>query len=528
MTKQYSMKKLHFFALACFVLFATTQAYAKPVHITVHPQGARVTEEISVAASQNPTLVRIPLPAGIDSQSIHAWPKENSGVSILSMRLQQVAAPVPQALEALEKQLEAEHITYQELLARIQARSAQIDFWENLKPENLQDAQGNISTLDAAVANVYTKLETLLIEQAKDEVALGKQLEHVGVLEQQIENAGGIPALAPELVLEIAAEKAGNINLVYAYSVQQAGWTPYFSLSAMPESKNVHFRVDATLYQQSGLDWHNVPLTLSTANLSSSPSPRSISPWILMPMTEQMPMPMQVRNRSAIAKNEVMDDIQMEEMSFATAAAPAPPQYDEGKGVSTWQVQSATIPSGPESRIFLAEENISATFVYISRPMLNSSVYLSAMLEKAPASYPAGKAEFFLENEPMGKASLDVAGIQNKPLFFGRDPAITSRYTMPVSQSGQSGIFDKVQSHTWEYTITIDNTHSFPISVRVEDALPESRDERIKLTLNSTPPFEKEDNILFWLLNIPAGQSAAIQHRVSATAPADMTLLTGR
>ncbi len=520
------MKKLSLFAFSCAVLCAVSQAYAKPVHITVYPQGARVTEEISVTASQSPSLVRISLPAGIDTQSLHAWPAENSGAAILSMRLQQAAAPVPQALAVLNAQLEEEKAKYQLMQASMQARQSQIEFWMALKPENLQSTLKELATLDKAAANVFTQLESLVAQQAKAASDLQKQEKTIAALEQQIQSAGGLPTLAPELVLEVMAEKTGNVNLGYAYSVQQAGWSPYFSFSAMPESKNVHIRVDAILYQQSGHDWQNVPLTLSTANLSASPSPRAILPWYIMPMPEQVPAPMQPSPRMSAAKNMAMDE-QMQEASFAGAAL-APPQYDEGKGVSTWKVQNASIPSGPESRLFLAEENIGASFVYISRPLLSSSVYLSARLEKAPASYPAGQAEFFLENEPTGKAYMDVAGIQNKPLFFGRDPAITSRYTMPVAQSGQSGIFDKVQSYTWEYAITIDNTHSFPISVRVEDALPESRDERIKLTLNSTPPFEKEENTLFWLLNLPAGQSAAIQHRVSATAPADMNLLTGR
>ena len=95
-------------------------------------------------------------------------------------------------------------------------------------------------------------------------------------------------------------------------------------------------------------------------------------------------------------------------------------------------------------------------------------------------------------------------------------------------QSGREGFIDRKRTYTWDWEMTVANRHKRPINVRVEEPAPQSRDKEIVLEMQSKPEAKREDNTLYWEVNVPAGKSISINHKVLLSAPADMQVWEGR
>ena len=61
--------------------------------------------------------------------------------------------------------------------------------------------------------------------------------------------------------------------------------------------------------------------------------------------------------------------------------------------------------------------------------------------------------------------------------------------------------------------------------LRIEEPVPQARDERIKLNFRQNPEPAEKDHVQFvWLLDVPAGQKKTIQNNIELEAPGDMNL----
>lgn len=79
-----------------------------------------------------------------------------------------------------------------------------------------------------------------------------------------------------EIKLKLNSKKALNLVLNIKYSIKNAGWFPLYDIKATDTSSPISFSYKANVYQQSGTDWENVSLTLSTGD----PNTNNIKPMI--------------------------------------------------------------------------------------------------------------------------------------------------------------------------------------------------------------------------------------------------------
>jgi hypothetical protein len=69
------------------------------------------------------------------------------------------------------------------------------------------------------------------------------------------------------------------------------------------------------------------------------------------------------------------------------------------------------------------------------------------------------------------------------------------------------------------------NTGNAPVKLRIEEPIPQPRDERIKLTFKHQPePSEKSAAAFVWLVDLPALHKKNIETVVELEAPQDMAL----
>ncbi len=119
-----------------------------------------------------------------------------------------------------------------------------------------------------------------------------------------------------EVVVQVFADKPGRGNLELQYITQNAGWKPSYDLRVNNLKNPVTLSYKAEINQNTGEDWDNVKLVLSTKNPYLTDRLQVLQPWYIEPMKK---MNNQSRggagNSQAIKPNGVTSDFQKGEIT---------------------------------------------------------------------------------------------------------------------------------------------------------------------------------------------------------------------
>ncbi|MGJ8731536.1 MAG: mucoidy inhibitor MuiA family protein [Cellulophaga sp.] len=86
-------------------------------------------------------------------------------------------------------------------------------------------------------------------------------------LNLQVKELTSGPAVAQgELVITFDTAIAINLDLVLSYIVSDAGWVPTYDIKSENTSSNLQLKYKANVYQNTGNEWKNVKINLSTGN----------------------------------------------------------------------------------------------------------------------------------------------------------------------------------------------------------------------------------------------------------------------
>lgn len=69
-----------------------------------------------------------------------------------------------------------------------------------------------------------------------------------------------------EITLKLQAESASYLNMELSYNIENAGWFPFYDIRANNTADPIELNYKASVYQQSGIDWDDVNLVLSTGD----------------------------------------------------------------------------------------------------------------------------------------------------------------------------------------------------------------------------------------------------------------------
>ncbi|MBA3901883.1 MAG: mucoidy inhibitor MuiA family protein, partial [Bacteroidetes bacterium] len=84
-----------------------------------------------------------------------------------------------------------------------------------------------------------------------------------------------------EVIVSVHAKNTVNAKLTITYLVPNAGWTPQYDLRAVDAQSPVQLNYKANVFQNTGEDWKNIKISLSTGNPSLGGVPPVIMPIVL-------------------------------------------------------------------------------------------------------------------------------------------------------------------------------------------------------------------------------------------------------
>lgn len=333
---------------------------------------------------------------------------------------------------------------------------------------------------------VKARMAKLLDEKDALATSLKKMDEYLTKLRQQLQEEqqrGYQPG--GQLLVNFYSPKATTSDITISYVVPNAGWTPSYDLRVDELGGPVKLFYKAHVYQNSGVSWDKVKLSLSTGNPTEGAEAPVLSPWYLSfyaPVTYGYENQMKAKSNYRAAE-EVMD-------AAPKTAGLAQTTMDEYVVVNNSGINTVfdislpyTIPSdGQQHNVAVKTAELPATYRYYAVPKLDRDAFLQAQitdwekLDLLPAP-----TNIFYEGTYVGQGFIDVRNVKDTMnLSLGRDKKIVVRRERDKELRSVKTIGTNVREE-FVYKISVRNTRNKAVDVVVMDQLPISNDKDIEI-----------------------------------------------
>lgn len=396
-----------------------------------------------------------------------------------------------------------------------------------------------IIELNEFMAAKNSEIHSQLVALENQKLDLEKQLAAVRQQKDKITAEHNRQIRQALVYVHVPTTSAANI-LQLSYLVDNADWSPQYSLKAAPAQKKVHIEYNAVVHQSSGEDWTGTELALSTAVPALVAAPPVLSPMqitltgagdkrglmtpsavsqrveptmgISAQLTEQQPAysfsytdqterfaQLAQSRRASIAKgikasaelNQIAIGNQMiefeadkrllQQLKEKTVAI----QRAEGVSVMYRLPGQLTLPSKSDQQLVtIAAFECPAAFTFEAAPLLTDYVYLTAdITNTSDTILLPGPGDMFRDGEFVGKADMKLVTIgQTFAAGFGVDSQIqVSREFKDKKIETLWG--NRVDEH--QYRIEISNYKNEPAALRLMDRLPWTENPALLIELTT-------------------------------------------
>ncbi|MEM7759157.1 MAG: mucoidy inhibitor MuiA family protein, partial [Cyanobacteria bacterium P01_A01_bin.40] len=492
------------------------------------------------------------LPVTLLPESVRVTGKGTSPVSISGITVKSIFTPEVSIARVAELEHQIKTLKTQEaaLNNRSQSQKLQLNFVEQLSEKsqthyalNLAKQQIDLAQAQALLdfmEDKYLEYSDLLSELGQQQQDINNQIAALERQKQKLQISRNKEHL--DLIIFLEAAAAGEFELEIYYLVSRAGWTPLYDLQVNTNEKQLDLIYLAEVKQNTGEDWHNVSLTLSTAKPGLGTLPPKLEPWYIdveTPIAASAIVASSVKtSKSARRRTSARSDNQLP----TGAPLPTPPGSPSREAevvaatasrtgsVVTFEVgNGGDIPSdNTPHKVTIFRDRFPINLEYVAMPRLVSFTYLQATVTNPATGVTLlpGKANILREQTFVGTSTLEnVAPAQDFTLNLGIDEAWKIDRNL-VQRQVDKKLIGSYKRVTYAYRIVVENLLATEASLKLTEQLPVSRDERIKVRLIQSEPKIKlgEMGVLEWMVTLAAGEQQAIDYQFTLEYPPEIKI----
>lgn len=174
-----------------------------------------------------------------------------------------------------------------------------------------------------------------------------------------------------------------------------------------------------------------------------------------------------------------------------------------------------TIPSNGENyTVEMQDLLIPASYEYFTAPKVSKEVFLTALItDWEPYNLMAGEASIFFEDTFVGRSVLDVDQPDDTlTVSLGQDRGINVSRTR-VADYSEKNFFGTTRSEQVGYEIALRSNKAQPVSLVVEDQVPVSTNEQIRVEVEETSgaAYNEATGLLRWSFELPAAETKKLR-----------------
>ncbi len=336
-----------------------------------------------------------------------------------------------------------------------------------------------------------------------------------------------------QLIVQIMAQKAEEAKFDISYYAPNAGWTPSYEMRVKSVDNSFKLGYKALIFQSTGLDWKQIPLTLSTSNPNQTNATPLLQAWYLQQYVPQLYGNIQTAKRQALMNsvqtlNEVVvTGYNSKEFNFNDEKSKDVSNYlkvNESQLYTSFDIDLPyDIPSdGTGYSVNIKEEDIKATYKHYAVPKLDKDAFLMAEISDwENLDLLPGQANIIMDGKYIGKSFIDPnSTVDTLNINLGRDKRVSIK-RVTIKNTEKVKIKGDNKTESFSYEIVVKNNKKQPINLLLKDQFPLSNDKEIEVALvnDGEAEINTEIGVLNWKLTIPAGESKSKQFSYTVKYP---------
>ena len=495
--------------------------------VTVYPDGASVTRVITLdlPAGDNSAVLK-DFPLALDPSSLRVEGEAGTKLTIGAIDTRPPRAAPPVNLPELDKRIEALQDERANLQGAVDAAAARRKFAERFaesSPAGIGD-KGEARPISewraafAAVAEEVAAADTAIRDAERKQRELDRQIAQ---LEQ---DRAQKPPNKLEVRIDLAASAATKATLRVTYAVRNARWAPLYDARLDTGAKDRKPALElvrrAEIIQNTGEDWSNVALSVSTVRTARGGNAPDLNSLIVQYPQLQRPMPAapigaasdSVRQfaRGGLAKlAEPQAERERADEQQATA--------DVGGFQVMFKIPGRVSLGASEGAKSLRVSNVTLApdLTVRAAPVRDPTAFLEASFKQnEDAPLLPGRVSIYRDGSFVGRGQMAVASKdETVRLGFGADDKIKIERAVVKRNEGSAGlIVTTSKTDERSFKTTVRNGHDFPIKIAIEDQLPVSENEEIQVEMlpATTPPtatnLRDKRGVLEWAYDAKPGE----------------------
>ena len=528
---------------------AQTEITSAIESVMVYPDGATVTRRIRVDLPQGDSVLRaVDFPPTLEPASLRVEGEARARLTIGGIDARPPRAERPPTDPALDDRIEALRDDRARLDGKIAAATARRKFAERFS-EQAPAGMG-----EKGEARPLSEWRAAFAAVEDEVIAADAAIREARIVQRNIDRElarldaqrMADPPRKMEVRIDVNSEAATSATLLVSYTVRGARWSPIYDARLDTGGHDRKPSIDlvrrAEIVQATGEDWRDVQLAVSTVRTAKGGSAPELRPLIVRypmprPLSEVKRAPMSAAPVAAPpAKPEMADRDQLaRQKEEDIAAEEQEAAADTGGFQSVYRIPGRVSVSASEGakNFRISSSVIAPDLVVRAAPAIDATAFVEANFKHGEdAPLLPGRVAIYRDGTYVGRGQMAMTSKdENVRLGFGADDHVKIARSTVRQIEGSAGLISSVKTERREFKISIRNGHDTPMRIAIEDQVPVSEidDVKVELLPMTTAPTERDvrnrRGVLAWNFEAAPGETKEIRIAWRLRWPADKTVV---
>ena len=501
-------------------------ADSKIEKVTVFLSGAQVVRSAKISVSSGKTEIRFNhITPDLDVNSVQV--KSEGDVAIQSVTHEKDFLGTKPSITEITK-LENQRETIQDKMATDKSLLTVYKREEEMLIKNqlIVGQNTGLKAIDLKESIDFQRLrmtEVLAKQLELDKIIKKSEIEVLKITNQIAQITGNKGEETSVVVVTVLSNNPTNVNFTLSYFVINTNWTPSYDLRVKDISKPLNMTFKANINQNSGEDWRDVKLSLSTGEPQKQGNAPVFGTWYIEPVPQVKTMKFlasEIKYDKEVSMPQVAATPALEEVVVQGYGAVQINYQQTAKSFDLPQLY--TIKTGSKNfQVELKSLEIPATYEYYVAPKYDKDAFLTAkIVDWEQYDLMAGMMKLYFEDTYLGDSYLNVDNQDTLSVSLGRDKGVVvSRNKMTDFRKKQSLGSNKVDSRGYE--IVVRNTKNQIVNLTIEDQFPISKVKEIEVDNKEANDAEvnKETGRITWKLNLEPNKEKKLKYKFTVKSP---------
>lgn len=410
------------------------------------------------------------------------------------------------------------------------------------------------------INKALTQIENQLVKHGRRLFDLKLQLHEL--------NATQEPTSEIVLVLETPAAVRSNVS--FRYVVSDAGWAAIYDLESNNSDKTIKLRYRGQAYNNTGIDWNDVRLTLSTADPLETAMQPGLRVWNLDNYSAGQIQTITLSNsnlninfdlnennfqKSAPAYNRMELDVTARTSEIRDILGPdfrdridyeteyyrryraeklnKPQLTNASLDVPEFNIdfpvqEPFSIPSDKKPySIDISEHNLNVSYKHYAVPKMDRDAFLLAQIVGwEDLDLVSGPVNIYNGTKYIGQSNLNIRNLSDTlSVSLGRDKEVVVT-RLKVAGKSRKMVLGGMNKVSVAYNINARNNHNYPIDVEIQDQVPLSSDKDVVITVDEMGGAHLEPKVgtLTWRFTLQPGEVKTMEFGFTVRFPEGKTV----